>query len=312
MKRRLLLLALLPYAAGALAGTSQEPVIRVSSNLVLVPVSVTDPAGAMVTDLSGEDFEIEENGRRVAAARIGGPGEAPLELALLFDITGSVRAHFEFERRAAESFIKTVLRPIDAVSLFAIASEPTVLQPRTTALEQALRGLAGIQPGMGATAFYDCVAAAARALGALGRPETRRVMVVLSDGEDNRSTEKRLDDVMRALQEAGALFYSINPSGRGIRINRLSQEGQEGMERLAAHTGGEAFVADRFEDLEGFYARIAAVLQGQYLLEYYSPDPRPDGAYRRIAVRVPSRPDLKIRARQGYYARTAQPEDARR
>jgi Ca-activated chloride channel family protein len=304
MKLSVLLVVFLSYATAGLASApgSQDQTIRVSANLVLAPVSVTNAAGEMITDLKGEDFQIEENGKPVPVARIGQPGEAPLELGLLFDITGSVRARFELERQAAESFLKTILRPIDAVSVVAVGIEPKVLQPRTTSLEQALQGLALIQPGMGATAFYDCVAAAAQMLHNISRPETRRVLVVLSDGEDNRSTEYQLPDVMRVLQESDCLFYSINPTGRGIRINRLSVEGEEGMEALALNTGGEAFVADRLEDLKDFYARIAAVLKGQYLLGYYSPDPRLDGGYRRIIVRIPARPELKIRARQGYYA----------
>jgi Ca-activated chloride channel family protein len=309
MKLSVFLAALLWCATAGFAAPPepQDQTIRVSANLVLVPVSVTDAAGAMITDLKGEDFQIEENGKQVPVARIGQPGEAPLELTLLFDITGSVRARFELERQAAESFLKTIFRPIDAVSVVSVGIEPKVLQPRTTSLQQALQGLALIQPGMGATAFYDCVVAATQMLRNVSPPETRRVLVVLSDGEDNRSTEYRLPDVMRALQESDCLFYSINPSGRGIRINRLSVEGEEGMEALALHTGGEAFVADKLEDLKDFYGRIAAVLKGQYLLGYYSPDPRLDGSYRRIIVRIPAKPELKIRARQGYYAGRALP-----
>jgi Ca-activated chloride channel family protein len=77
------------------------------------------------------------------------------------------------------------------------------------------------------------------------------------------------------------------------------------METLAAHTGGSAFLADKLQDLTGIYGRIAAELQAQYLLSYYAPDQKADGSFQRIAVRVPKQPELRIRARQGYYARKA-------
>jgi VWFA-related protein len=126
--------------------------------------------------------------------------------------------------------------------------------------------------------------------------------VALSDGEDNRSTEHALTDVLREVQQSDCLFYAINPRGRSLRLNTVSLRGQEALEAMAQHTGGASYVADRLEDLSDFYGRVAAVLKSQYLLEYSSPDPRFDGNYRRITVRVPSRPYLQVRARLGYYA----------
>ena len=77
---------------------------------------------------------------------------------------------------------------------------------------------------------------------------------------------------------------------------------QDGMAMLASATGGAAFLPESNEDLDKVFRQIAAELQAQYLLGYYSPDERTDGRFRRISVRVPKRPDLRVRARQGYYA----------
>jgi Ca-activated chloride channel family protein len=285
----------------------QGQTIKVSAHLVLVPVSVTDASGKIVTDLRAEDFVVEENGTPASVARIGSPGETSLEMALVLDLSGSVRARFDLELLAAEKFLRRIFRPGDAVSVISVGGEPRILQTRTTSLDQALRGLALNRPAREATAFFDCVVAAAHVLRAFTRPDARRVLVVLSDGEDNKSTGYQLTDTIREVQEADCLFYSVNPSGRSIRINRVGLAGQEAMEALALHTGGAALVADRVEDLNEFYGRIAAVLQGQYLLGYYSPDPREDRSYRRITVRIPSQPQLNVRARQGYYAVKAPP-----
>ena len=92
------------------------------------------------------------------------------------------------------------------------------------------------------------------------------------------------------------------PSGSSIRLNKISLKAQEGLATLASATGGAAFLPDNAEDLDKVFRQITAELQAQYLLGYYSPDERADGGFRRITVRVPKRPDLRIRARQCYYA----------
>jgi VWFA-related protein len=124
---------------------------------------------------------------------------------------------------------------------------------------------------------------------------------VLSDGEDNRS-DGTIVDAIREVQRSDAIFYSINPGGHSIRLNEISMKGQQDMKALANETGGTAFVSDQVGDLEGIFGRIATELRAQYLLGYYSSNPRLDGKFRRIAVSIPNRPDLHVHSRQGYYA----------
>ena len=281
----------------------QEPaIIRVTSNLVMVPVSVTDQAGLAVKDLRAADFRIEEDGEAEAVARMDEPGTTPLEMALLFDVSGSVHGRFEFERQAASRFLREVLKPKDAVTVFAIGRQPRRIQERTVNVQSALQSLAALEATKEATAFFDSLATGIHALHNTAPPGTRRVAVVVSDGEDNYSTEHDLDDTLRELQHADCLFYSINPSGPSIRLNRVSLRGQKGLERLAAETGGAAFLPDRLEELDAIFTRITNELQAQYLLGYYSHNQKMDGGFRKIAVRVPARPELRVRARQGYYA----------
>ncbi len=293
-------LALLAVAAGQ-TGPPADDVIRVSSNLVMVPVSVTDASGNAVRDLRLEDFHIQEDGRREPVAKVVEPGETSLDLALLIDVSGSVSAKFEFERDAAGRFLKKVWRPGDALSIFTIGSEPGLAPPRTTELSVALTRLESVSNTRQSTAFFDVVVKAAQFLRASAEPESRRVQVALSDGEDNHSTSYELPGALREVQRADCIFYAINPSGPSIRLNNVSMAGQGALEQLALNTGGTAFLPADGTELDAMFARIASELRAQYLIEYYSSDQRRDGTFRQILVSIPSRPGLRVRARQGYY-----------
>ena len=281
------------------AQTSQP--IRVSSNLVQVPVSVTDEAGQAVKGLHLEDFVVEENGVPVTIAHIGEPGQTRLEMVMVFDVTGSVFARFDFEQHAATTFLEAIFQQGDAISILCIGPKPRLVLKRTVSLAEALDGLGQLKPTGASTAFYDSVIEAARTLAGPPDPDTRRVQIVLSDGEDNYS-DAELSDAVRRVQQADCIFYSINPGGSSIRLNKVSQRGQEGMEELAKQTGGAAFLAEKTDDLTVIYGRIAAELKAQYLLSYYAPESKTKDDFRHISVRLPKHPDLRVRARLGYYA----------
>jgi Ca-activated chloride channel homolog len=294
-------LLLLAPAAGSQLRDARQETIRVASSLVVVPVSVSDSTGKIVAGLDLDRFSLEEDGVRVAPFVVGNPGATPLELALLLDLSGSVRPRFDFEREAASRFLRAVIRPQDSVALLTVALMPRVLRQPTSSLDTALADLQSLRASGEATAFYDALVLAAGSFGAASATRSRRVVVALSDGEDNASAHYRLPEAGRAFQEADSVFYSINPAGRSVRLNQLSREGQQSLETLANQTGGMAFLADELTELDAIFARVSAEIGAQYLLGYYSPAPV-DGSFRRIRVTVPSDPGLRIRARQGYYA----------
>lgn len=269
---------------------------------MLVPVSASDAAGKPVKDLAAEDFAIEEEGRRQAIASLGEPGKVPVEIALILDVSASIRGQFEFEQQAAVRFIKEVLKPADAVSVFSIGTTPKIVRARTSSGVEATTGLMSIAPVKEPTAFFDTVVEAALYLGKTADAGSRRVLVVISDGEENFSEHYKLNDALRELQKNDCLFYSINPTGSSLSLNKISTRGQSVMESMSAETGGKAFVPAKIGDLEAVFRQIAEELQAQYLLGYYSTDERIDGGFRKIKVQVPKRPDLRVRARQGYYA----------
>lgn len=280
----------------------QEEAIHLTSRLVLVPVSASDTLGKPVRDLTVEDFVLEEQRRPQAITSLGEPGKVPTEIALLFDVSGSTLAKFNFEQQAAVRFIKEVLKPADAVSVFSIGTTPKLVKSRTASSEEAITGLMSLAPAKVPTAFFDTVVEAALYLGKAADPGSRRVLIVISDGEENYSEHYKLDDALRELQKNDCLFYSINPSGQALKLNEISIKGQSVMESMSSQTGGKAFVPERVEDLEAVFRQIAEELQAQYLLGYYSTDERADGGFRSITVRLPKRPELRVRARQGYYA----------
>jgi Ca-activated chloride channel family protein len=229
------------------------------------------------------------------------------------------------------------MKPADKAAIFTIASQPAMVQPLSTAQVAAAKILI-IPPATSsvATAFYDTVTAAAKYL-ETAPSQYRRVIVVISDGDDNNSSritsiskaEARASqnnqltgvaarvglqarhrlavaDVQQAAQKADAIFYSVNPGGPSVKLNEISMRAEGGMEAIAEATGGTAFVPDGERDLERVFRQVAAELRGQYLLQYYANTQGPSGQFRRIQVAVPTRNDVRVRARQGYYPKKQQ------
>jgi Ca-activated chloride channel family protein len=322
--------------------TPEYEVVRISSNLVVVPVSVTDANGQPVLGLKAGDFHIEEDGRAQEITQLGDPEQVPLDIALLIDVSSSVSERFAFEEQAATRFLKQVLRPADHATVYAIDRTPRLEQGRSSA-DAAVARLMTIKAATGPspTAFYDTVIEAARYLGTNTPEQNRRVLVVISDGEDNfsnrvrdsslaayRATESDDNDsspaakarirsasetalqqghrqaqaeVQQDVQKVNAVFYSINPSGEALKLNVISTRAQNAMQQLATSTGGTAFVPEKIEDLEAVFSRILNELRAQYLIQYYSDNKNAGRAFRRIVVSTPAQPQVHVRAREGYY-----------
>lgn len=315
-----------------------EDVIRTNSNLVMVPVSVTDQSGNAVQGLQVADFRLEEEGKQQEISGLGNPEQVPLAIALLFDISSSVstKGFFASQQNAAAAFLKLVMKPNDKAAIFTITGQANLVQPLASADASAAKMLR-IPPATASvpTAFYDTVDAAAKYLMANAPSNYRRVIVVLSDGDDNFSSmtrgqsiadyndttagkqealgtrtgllqahQRAVAGVQKAVQQADAIFYSVNPGGPSIKLNMIAMRAERGMEAIAETTGGTAFVPDSDADLERVFRQVAAELRGQYLLQYYADSEKvPAGQFRKIQVAVPARNDVRVRARQGYYAK---------
>jgi Ca-activated chloride channel homolog len=310
-------------------------VVRITSNLVMVPVSVTDLTGNAVQGLTKTDFRLIEEGKQQEISEIGDPEQVPLAIALLFDVSSSVsqKGFFVSQQNAAASFLKLVMKPSDKAAIFTITDKPTMVQPLASAETSAAKMLtipAATTPVP--TAFYDTVSAAAKYLIDNAPSNHRRVIIVLSDGDDNFSEQIRelsiaearaqqdgrpiiagtraglqdkhrraVQNVQQAVQKADAIFYSVNPGGPSVKLNQISMRAELGMESIAETTGGTAFVPESDKDLDRVFRQVAAELRGQYLLQYYANAEAPANQFRRIEVQVPGRAGVRVRARQGYY-----------
>lgn len=310
-------------------------VVKVTSNLVMVPVSVTDGQGNAIQGLTKTDFRLIEEGKDQEITDLGNPEQVPLAIALLFDVSSSVsqKGFFNSQQNAAAAFLRLVMKPADRAAIFTITGDATLVQPLASAETSAAK-MATIPAATTAvpTAFYDTVIAASKYLEANAPSNFRRVIVVLSDGDDNFSSMLRelsradataqlsgrdtpagvraglvdrhrraVAQVEQFVQKADAIFYSVNPGGPSVKLNLISTRAEAGMESIAATTGGTAFVPESDADLERVFRQVAAELRGQYLLQYYGNSEAPAGQFRRIQVTVPSRTDARVRARQGYY-----------
>jgi Ca-activated chloride channel homolog len=357
----LLVLSFLAATAVAQTATPTPPddgeVIRISSKLVVVPVSVTNEAGLPVTGLTAQDFRLAEDGRAQEIENVSSADQIPLRIALLFDISATTSPMFRFQQETAAKFLLEVMRADDRAAVFTIGSASAMVSGLDTA-ERAVASVRSIAPAKEATAFFDTVAAAANYLRANSGENSRKVIVVISDGEDTNSASvaraiqdgfrkageqinsldlKKLREltannaveaslrersrVVRQLQNADTVFYSINPAGSSFHLNKISIVGQENMRTFADDTGGTAFLPrfapidtkDQYQNsanrvkntdvLTGIFQRLANELRSQYLVQFYSESERPAGSFVKLAVSVPTRNAAKVRARQGYFAK---------
>lgn len=300
-------------------------VLRITSNLVMVPVSVTDPQGNPVLGLKQTDFRIEEDGRPQEIAQVGDPEHVPLDIALLIDVSASVVARFDFEQQAAAAFLKQVMKADDRATVFAIDQSPKLVQPLTTAAA-ASQSVMMVKAANSYTAFFDSVLAAAKYLDQSSPTGRRRIVVVISDGDDtarivdasvaqstgkdlrlvgveaqNQLNQRGVQETQGEVQRSEITFYSINPSGQSLRLNARASRAEDGLERIANATGGAAFVPRDEAELPAIFNRIASEIRSQYLLQYYSNNEAANRNFRRITVRTPQRAELRVRTREGYY-----------
>ncbi len=252
-----------------------DEVIKVSSRLVVVPVSVTDANGQPVPGLNAQSFRVQEEGRSQEIDQVTDAENTPLEIALLIDVSGSVNPLFDFEIKTAAQFLESVMKADDRATIFLIGDKPISLAVRENAAQAASR-VRTIVPSGKFTAFYDTVSTAAQYLQKNAPIKSRKVILALTDGEDNwseltreaeKSNYRDIDvssltqetrnqlaartnaahvnaqaKILRDLQNADTVFYVINPAGDSYKLNSISKRAQEGLAKFAGETGGAAFL----------------------------------------------------------------------
>jgi Ca-activated chloride channel family protein len=283
---------------------AQRTPFRAGIDVIGMNVTATDASRRYVTDLDQQDFQIFEDGRpqQVMFFR---KSSLPLALALLIDTSASMQQNLGVAQEAAVGFVRA-LGPEDIASVIDFDTRVEVRQDFTTdrsALEHAIRKTAA----GGSTALYNAVYIALKGLNKTIGDERledrrRRAIVILSDGEDTSSL-LGFDEVLDLAVRSDTAIYAIGLLGPEISATLVKQPSDSRfvLRRLSEQTGGRVFFASDAKELSGVYGKIRAELASQYFLAYESNDPRRNGQYRRISVRV-NRASVVARARPGYYA----------
>lgn len=303
-----ILLGIVGLCAPLFAQTTDQPVARFAlpfrsgTELVPLQVAVTDASRRYVPDLQMEDFAVFEEGVRQDVTLFAA-ATAPLDVMLLLDTSFSMVQRMPVAQEAAINFVRA-LRQGDRAAVVPFNQVVRVTQPLTEdllAVEDAVRAAST----SGGTAVYEAVYIALRELTRARRDTDqfrRQALVVLTDGLDNSSHVALADVLGEARRSAVTVYTVVPPSGAEGNSPRAKPLPLFDLRSLAEETGGRTFVPARLEDLAGTYRAIAEELSQQYWLAYV-PSVRAEG-FRRVSVRVATRPELSVRTRSGYYAST--------
>ncbi|HVF29691.1 MAG TPA: VWA domain-containing protein [Pyrinomonadaceae bacterium] len=282
-------------------------VVRVASTLVPIPVSVVDSYGRAVTNLTLSDFELRVDGKVVEISELS-RSESPIRLAMLFDNSSSVTIAREFEKDAAVKFFRRVIRPEkDLAALFSVATTTELEQPFTSDVFALTRAIELFPTPEGATALLEGVVQAA---GYLREVSGRRVVVIVSDGDDTKS-DVSFDETMRSLQIANCQVYVVKTTdfenykrtgSRRGNANLRALTAERRMGEMTRQTGGSVHSPVDERELDDAFRQISAELAQQYILSYY-PEEESDkrGQFREISLTLKNRPNVTVRTRKGYY-----------
>jgi len=325
----------LAAAAVALVTAQAPPTFRAGADLVSIYATVTDRAGRLVTDLTRDDFEVRDNGRRQPLTVFTNDLQ-PFSAVVMIDRSGSMAGHFELVREAAATFVHHLLAG-DRLRIGSF-SQDIVISPDTfTSDRDVLLGI--LREELQDVGGSPVWAAIDRSIAALAAGSGRRVVLIFSDGDDTRSDKGPapvdLDRLIRRAHEHDVMVYAIGfnivetqrmavpvrpgplppilvprpfpPGGRrpiaqwGTRsvTRTITKPPHPGLEKLAGESGGGYFAMSSSGSLDAIFARVAEELHRQYWLGF-TPSSR-DGKTHRLEVKV-RRSGLTVRARRDYVA----------
>ena len=285
--------------AAAISDVGEEQTITVDVDLVNVFFTVTDDDDALFTGLTAEDFRVYEDDVEQTITNFDSETDLPLTIALLIDTSGSIRDRLRFEQEAAiEFFYTTIERRRDRGMLVAFDSGVDLLQDFTDNPETLAEGVRQIRAG-GGTSLYDAIYLSITER-IVKEPEGRRVMIVISDGDDNASRFS-LTETLEIAQRNNVAIYTISTNSSANFETRAQRRGDDTLETFAEETGGQAFLPLRLEQLALTFQNISEALRSQYTITYISTNLARDGSYREIRL-DPNDNDYEVKARRGYYA----------
>jgi len=287
------------HAAPQVPGEASESTYKISVDvhLVALQASVHDRHGLFVSDLTGRDFEVYEDGIR-QSIQLFRHEDVPVTVGLIVDHSGSMRPKLAEVAAATRSFVKSS-NPEDQMFVVNFNEKVTMGLPiaiRYTGSADELERAIWRSGPAGMTALYDAVSEGLRRVRESDRD--RKVLVVVSDGGDNAS-KASLEQVLKLAGQSSAVIYAI-----GIFDPDDPERNTKALTRLARATGGEAFFPDKLDEVVELCEGIARDIRNQYTIGYVSTNNKPDDSYRaiRVAARSKDHGKLSVRTRSGYIA----------
>jgi len=284
--------------------SAQDQAFRSRVDLVNVGVTVTDRKGNLVSDLTLDDFELYEDGRKQTVQYFAaGDGEtAPaMHLGLMLDVSGSMEEDLSFSKTASIKFLNMLT---DAVDITVVDFDTEVRAARYSQNEFA-RLIERIRrkKASGMTALYDAIGLYLD--GASGQ-DGRKIMLVYTDGGDSQSSI-RFNELIDLLKASDVTIYPIG----ALEHQPSSSRNQQRMllQQIADVTGGQAFFPTVVKELDAVYEKVIAQIRAQYTVGYLSTNDKTDGAWRKVEVKMVRKDgrDLRVRSRKGYFATFKKP-----
>jgi len=295
--------------------------LKVNVNVVQLFFNVKDKHGALIPNLTKDDFDILEDGKPQTVKYFAAESDLPLTLGILIDASGSQRNVLGMEQEVGAAFLQEILRPKDEAFVISFDVDVSLLQDFTNSahlLRQALNeakinappSSCGGLPGAGGgpipcsgtpkgTLLYDAVYLSSH--DELAKEVGRKAMIILTDGEDQGSHYK-IKEAIEAAQKADSIVYVLLIADRGF-YGFGGYSGDRQMKDLTAETGGRMIeVCNKMDKLKDAFDQIARELRSQYNIGYTPTNPKLDGSFRKVDIHPKNGKDLKIQARNGYYA----------
>jgi VWFA-related protein len=300
-------------AIGAVAGAArpaaqQVPVFRGGVDLVNLGVTVTDRKGNLLSDLTQDDFEIYEDGKKqtvrfFSAGLLNGPGEPETHLGLLLDVSESMGDDIAFTKTAAIKFLNSLLEAVD-ITVVDFDTQVRVTRYSQSEFARLIERIR-LKKASGFTALYDAIGVYLD--GAAGQ-DGRKVMLLYTDGGDTRSSMS-WSDLLDVLKASDATVYVIGELEHQSSSTKNTQ--RMILQQIADATGGQAFFPVSVKELDRMYEKVLAEIRAQYTLGYLSTNEKADGTWRKVEVKV-VRKDTRVRSRKGYFAPSKRKSDQTR
>lgn len=313
-----------------LPASAQQAPSTSDSGAVSFVFTAIDKQKHFVTTLRKEDIRVMEDGAQQEITAFGQQTNKPLSIVIMLDVSMSQERIIPIAKFVSQEFLNSIVRQgKDSVGVLTFTSEPKFEQELTSDLEQVRRAIERVEvkrppgyvPGpvmvanparlpqisrtqmlLGSTAIWDAISFASEKIGAQTSDNPRRLIILITDGEDT-SSKLKLDEAMETAIKSGAAVYSV-----GIGDEDYGGPNKDVLRKISERTGGRAFFPKLVQDVRDAFTEIGQELRSQYLFSYSSASKKSGDKLRKVKIEIVNpelrKQDLRLSYQQGYYARS--------